>query len=182
MSRAVFSADDGTPLAGGAPAGSGPTVVLLHAGVADRRAWSGVAEGLNEAGAEVIPYDRRGFGETPRRTRLRPCRRPAQRARPGDRRARLADRQLPGRRIALDLALASPERVAGLVLIAPAVSGAPEPDHDQLDPATGAIVDELDEAEDSGDLDAINELEIRLWLDGPAGPAGRVPERRERWR
>ena len=42
--------------------GEGTPVVLLHAGVADRRAWRDVAPQLD---APVIAYDRRGFGETP---------------------------------------------------------------------------------------------------------------------
>ena len=44
-------------------AGSGPTLVLLHAGVVDRRAW-GDATGSPDAYA-VVAYDRRGFGESP---------------------------------------------------------------------------------------------------------------------
>jgi pimeloyl-ACP methyl ester carboxylesterase len=43
----------------------GPRVVLLHAGVADRRAWRDVAPALHARGADVLAYDRRGFGETP---------------------------------------------------------------------------------------------------------------------
>src|ERR1700754_1758181 len=42
--------------------GEGTPMVLLHAGVADRRSWYDVAERLT---APVIAYDRRGFGETP---------------------------------------------------------------------------------------------------------------------
>ena len=44
--------------------GSGPTAVLLHAGVTDRRSWQAAAAGL-DGRATVIAYDRRGFGETP---------------------------------------------------------------------------------------------------------------------
>ena len=42
--------------------GEGVPLVLLHAGVADRRGWREVAERLT---TPVIAYDRRGFGETP---------------------------------------------------------------------------------------------------------------------
>ena len=38
--------------------GSGPTVVLLHAGVADRRGWYGVADRLGDVG-QVVAFDRR---------------------------------------------------------------------------------------------------------------------------
>ncbi len=46
------------------PAGRAP-VALLHAGVADRRAWRGVAARLAAAGHAAVAYDRRGFGDTP---------------------------------------------------------------------------------------------------------------------
>src|SRR5215207_7251771 len=45
--------------------GSGPTVVLLHAGVCDRRSWREVGAILAAAGRDVVAYDRRGFGEVP---------------------------------------------------------------------------------------------------------------------
>src|ERR1700712_2805965 len=56
---------DGAVLSGERLPGSGPTVVLLHAGVADSRAWRDVAAALNAQGADVVAYDRRGFGRTP---------------------------------------------------------------------------------------------------------------------
>ena len=45
-------------------AGDGPPVVLLHAGVADRRMWRAQAVALTGAGFRAVAYDRRGFGET----------------------------------------------------------------------------------------------------------------------
>ena len=73
--------------------------------------------------------------------------------------------------IALDAAILAPERVAGLLLLAPAISGAPEP---VLDEDTARFDRLLDEAAARGDLDEINRLETWLWLDGPAQPEGRV--------
>ena len=52
----------GVTLAGERWDGEGAPVVLLHAGVADRRAWRAVAPQL---AAPAIAYDRRGFGDTP---------------------------------------------------------------------------------------------------------------------
>jgi pimeloyl-ACP methyl ester carboxylesterase len=152
-----------------------PVIVLLHAGVADSRAWRAVAEPLAALGADVVAYDRRGFGRTPL----------------GSTDFRHLDDLLvvldeaadapawivgssQGGLLALDLALTEPERVAGLVLLAPAVSGAPEPEADELDDATRRLADPIDAAYEAGRLDELNELEIRLWLDGPAGPDGRV--------
>src|SRR5258708_40129791 len=43
--------------------GSGPPVALVHAGVADRRMWSGLAETL-AARHRVIRHDVRGVGES----------------------------------------------------------------------------------------------------------------------
>ena len=44
--------------------GRGPPVVLLHAGVADRRMWRAQCGTLAEAGFAAHAYDRRGFGDT----------------------------------------------------------------------------------------------------------------------
>ena len=169
-------AADGTVLAADRLVGDGPPVVLLHAGVADRRAWREVAPALAERGADVVAYDRRGFGET--RGSTAPFRHADDLlavldATAAGRPAYLAGNSQGGR-IALDVALAAPERVAGLVLLAPAVSGAPDPGDDELDAATRLLDAELERAGEAGDLDAVCRLEVRLWLDGPEGPEGRV--------
>jgi len=79
-----------------------------------------------------------------------------------------------GGAVALDAALEAPERVAGLVLLAPAVSGDPGPDDDAYDAATGGLAGAIDAAWTAGAIEECNRLEVRLWLDGPAGPEGRV--------
>jgi pimeloyl-ACP methyl ester carboxylesterase len=73
--------------------------------------------------------------------------------------------------LALDTALSAPARVAGLVLLAPAVSGTPEP---TIDFVTMAMFEAAGEAAERGDLDEVNRLETWLWLDGPNAPEGRV--------
>src|SRR3954454_3241633 len=110
--------------------GTGPTIVLLHAGVTDRRGWYDVAELLRDVGPRVA-FDRRGHGRTP----------------PGSAPYREVDDLLAvlattgaepvwlvassrGARPALDVPVQHPELVAGLVLLAPSVAGAPEPDVD----------------------------------------------------
>jgi pimeloyl-ACP methyl ester carboxylesterase len=45
--------------------GSGPVILLLHAGVADRRMWSEQLKPLSAAGYRVIAMDLPGFGEAP---------------------------------------------------------------------------------------------------------------------
>ena len=152
-------------------AADGPAVVLLHAGVADRRAWRDVAPALHARGADVLAYDRRGFGETP------PCTEPFRHV---DDLLGLLDAPTwlvgnsQGGLISLDAALLAPELVAGLVLIAPAVSGAPELPVGDLDPAIAALEESFEEADAAGDLEAANRLEMHYWLDGPTSAEGRV--------
>lgn len=151
--------------------GPEPTVVLLHAGVADRRSWREVAEML--AGrARILSYDRRGHGGSA------PPSGPfshlddlvAVLDKAGAERAWLVGSSMGGG-LAIDAAICVPDRVAGLVLIAPAVSGAPEPD---LDAATRRLGNLYDEALAAGDTDEANRLETWIWLDGPGEPEGRV--------
>jgi pimeloyl-ACP methyl ester carboxylesterase len=149
----------------------GPRVVLLHAGVADRRCWRDVAPVLHARGADVLAYDRRGFGETP--ASGEPFRHVDDLLGLLDGPAWLVGSSMGGA-IALDAALEAPGLVAGLVLVAPAVSGAPEPPLESLDPETAQIVRAIMAAEEAGDLDAVNRHEVHLWLDGPQQPEGRV--------
>ena len=149
----------------------GPRVVLLHAGVADRRAWRDVAPELHAMGADVLAYDRRGFGETP--AAEEPFRHVDDLLGLLDGPTWLVGNSMGGA-IALDAALLAPDQVAGLVLIAPAVSGAPEGSLESLDPDTARIIQAVIAADEAGDIDAVNRHEVHLWLDGPSSPEGRV--------
>jgi pimeloyl-ACP methyl ester carboxylesterase len=166
---------DGTLVADGWH-GAGTAIVLLHAGVCDRRGWREVGERLAAAGRHVVAYDRRGFGDVP------PAAAPFRHvedlvavldAVSPDAPAWLVGSSMGGE-VALDAALAAPDRIAGLVLLAPAVSGDPELDEAAYNAATGGIGDAIDAAWTAGEEERCNRLEVRLWLDGPAGPEGRV--------
>lgn len=155
------------------PGASGVPLVFLHAGVADRRMWRAQLAAFAPA-HPVLAYDRRGFGETR-------VAQPQVHAQVDDLWAAMDAAGLPsavlvgcsqGGRIAIDAALAQPRRVLGLVLVAPAVSGAPEPG--AFPPAVKQLVDAYDAAEAANDLDRLNEVEARVWLDGLFGEAGRV--------
>jgi pimeloyl-ACP methyl ester carboxylesterase len=153
-------------------AGRGSAIVCLHANVADARMWAPQLQSLS-ASHRVVAYDRRGFGET------------TYEAEPfshvEDLIALLDALQIDaavlvgssmGGRVAIDAALAHPERVKALVLVATGVNGAPAPQ--QFAPAIQKTLDALQAADPQQDVDTINELEAQLWLDGPAQPAGRV--------
>lgn len=161
----------GARLAGEA-AGDGPCVVMLHAGVADRRMWRGAMAALSKT-RRAIAYDRRGFGETV--TPDEPFSHIDDLAAVLDcldcARATLIGCSQGGR-IAIDFALAHPERVDGLVLVASALSGAPPPGSYPSDIA--ALMVDLDDAEARGDLGRVNAIEAHLWLDGPRSLEGRV--------
>ena len=58
------------------------------------------------------------------------------------------------------------------MLLAPAVSGAPEPT--VVDADTDRLVRMWEAAQTSGEIDEINRVEMWLWLDGPGAPEGRV--------
>jgi pimeloyl-ACP methyl ester carboxylesterase len=151
--------------------GSGPDVLLVHAGVTDQRSWAHVVDALS--GHRCLTYGARGYGRTTyqREDGWSPA---------GDAVAVLdaydVDRAVVvgssmGGRTSIDLALSHPERVRALVLIGPAVSGAPEPTYE---PEVLALDETWEAAEAAGDLDAVNEIEARVWLDGPTAPEGRV--------
>jgi pimeloyl-ACP methyl ester carboxylesterase len=108
-------------------AGDGPAIVWVHSGIADRRMWDREFARYAD-GSTVVRYDLRGFGKST------PATAPYSDA--GDL-AALSDHLSLGPavvvgcslggRIAIDFALARPESVRGLVLLAPEVSGwAPE--------------------------------------------------------
>jgi pimeloyl-ACP methyl ester carboxylesterase len=173
------SRPDGAVLAGTRRPGTrGPTVVLLHAGVADRRIWAETLDLLEGDGFDLIAYDRRGYGETPRATEAF--------THLDDLVAVLddagADRVVVvgnsmGGALALDLALTAPERVASVLLIGAAVSGMTDEGEAidwTMDDATGPILGALERAEEAGDLEEQVRLELHLWLDGPTAPEGRV--------
>ncbi|WP_157252937.1 alpha/beta fold hydrolase [Nonomuraea typhae] len=103
--------------------GTGPALVFLHAGVADRRQWRHAYDAL-KAGYDVTRYDAPGHGDSgdpprdhaPHRTLL------ALMDALGIERAALIGNSM-GAAYAAEAALAAPERVTALVLISPGLSG-----------------------------------------------------------
>ena len=143
-------------------AGSGPPIVLVHAGVADRRMWDPIVPAL-AIDHRVVRFDARGFGET-----LPPSGPWAHHA---DLLALLDELGLAGvvlvgasmgAGIAVEAALAEPPAARALILLGPggALLGPPP---DEL----RAIWRDEIEALDRGDLDAAVEVNLRAWVDGP---------------
>jgi pimeloyl-ACP methyl ester carboxylesterase len=152
--------------------GKGPALVFLHAGVADKRMWRDqMAAFANRH--RVVAYDRRGFGETRYK--------PEVFSHMQDLRAVLDGLGIEqatlvgcsqGGRFAVDFALAYPERVAKLVLVAPAIGGAPQPE--ELPDDIDNLLQQAEQAEDQKHYDLVNRIEAHMWLDGPRSVDGRV--------
>jgi pimeloyl-ACP methyl ester carboxylesterase len=167
-----FTVERGGASLRGEVCGDGECIIMLHAGVADRRMWRAALDHLGERHLAAA-YDRRGFGETSS---------PDEPFRHVDdldcviehlglRRATLIGCSQGGR-VAIDYALAHAEKVAALVLVGTAVTGAPATD--AYPPGIARLMADLDEAEEQSDVDRINAIEAHLWLDGPASAEGRV--------
>jgi 3-oxoadipate enol-lactonase len=149
-------------------AGNGPPLLLIHAGVTDRRMWDDVLPSLAER-HRVIRFDLQGYGDTPlpdgpfswtddARGLLE-----ALDAAPAD-----VLGISVGAGIALDLALAHPQLVHRLVLVAPGIPGWEfQPEMNAYDAAESAAVAR-------GDLDEASWLNVRFWVDGPHRSADQV--------
>jgi pimeloyl-ACP methyl ester carboxylesterase len=137
-----------------------PSVVLLHAGVADRRMWDPQWAALG-ARFDVVRADLRGFGESPL---------PAESYRSADDVVGLLDHlgiaqaalvgASYGGRVALDVASAHHDRVQRLVLLCPSVRGM----------RRAAALEQFSDSEDAliaaGDVAGAVALNVRTWL-GP---------------
>lgn len=144
-------------------AGSGSPVLLLHAGVADRRMWATQVPAFAQR-LTTITYDMRGYGQSPL---------PTVEFSPLDDIAALLDHLgvekahlvgcSMGAATALEFAIDHPDRVDMLVLLN---SGAPgyTPEDGYYEPPGW---DDAVAAFKAGDLDTIADFEVRLWVDGP---------------
>ncbi|MEU5868070.1 MULTISPECIES: alpha/beta hydrolase [unclassified Nonomuraea] len=151
-------------------AGDGPALLLLHAGVCDRRMWDPQWEPLIAAGFRVVRCDLRGFGQSPLPTEPY--------SNSGDVLDLLDSLGIDrfflvgssyGGKVALEVAAGSPERVEALVLLSAALPWR-EPSADLR--ALGEREEELVEA---GDLAAASQLMVDRWLGPDAGEeAGRA--------
>lgn len=158
-------------------AGEGPAVVLIHAGIADRRMWD---EQFDEFAQHfrVIRYDARGYGRSDM-----PAGPFAHRDDLdglllflGVERAALVGLSMGGS-TAIDFTLDHTAMVWALVPVAAGVSG-----YQYSESMTRADAEE-EAAFERGDMDAVYEINLRTWVDGPTRPPDAVdPAIREKVR
>lgn len=154
--------------------GSGPPIVLLHAGIADLRAWDAMAPYLIDAGYRVIRYDQRSFGRTVTEdvefsnradviAVMDAC---------GVDRAALVGNSRGGM-ITFDTAIEFPDRIVAAIGVGAGIGGfdgGATPEELEL----FELGEALEEA-DPVDADAVADFDVRFWVDGPGQPADRVP-------
>jgi 3-oxoadipate enol-lactonase len=151
--------------------GTGPAVVLLHAGVADRSMWSEHLAAIADAGHRVLAFDLPGFGEAPS----------AREASPwidviesmdtlGVERAALVGNSFGGS-VALSVAALAPDRVTAMMLISTLSPDLAEPS-DPLRRAWEAETAALERE----DVDAAVEAVVDAWTlpDAPRSLRERV--------
>lgn len=141
-------------------AGEGTGILLVHAGVCDRRMWDGPFEELARD-HRVLRVDLRGYGDTPEATephRLGDDLHEAMGAAGLD--TALVVGNSFGGRASMELAVLHPERVTALLLLA---SGVPDHDWSQELRTYGAEEERLFEA---GDIDGAVALNVEMWTRG----------------
>ena len=148
-------------------AGSGPPVVLLHAGVADRRMWAGLLPVLAER-FRVLAPDLPGYGDAPLS--------PGRFSNVAEVLAVLDDQGLEsvalvgasfGGRVALEVATAAPDRVDRLVLLCPGLRGvAPTAASEAFDAQEERLLE-------AGDVAGAVRLNVETWLGPEADDSAR---------
>jgi len=158
--------------------GSGPAIVLIHAGIANLRMWDDQVPALRDT-YRVVRYDTRGFGRT--ETDAVEFSNRADVAalldHLGEEAAHVVGVSRAGS-IAMDFALEYPDRVRSLVVVAGGIGGYESP--------SGASADTWEEPEqlyEAKDWQGLAEWETAYWADGPGQSRDRLdPDIREKVR
>lgn len=146
--------------------GSGTPLIFVHAGIADSRMWNDQFHVFAEK-YQTVRYDRRGFGKTKMVA--------GDFSLHGDLHGLLKALDIKqailvgcsqGGKTVTNFTLEHPEMVKALVLVGSALGGF---EFDGEPPKQEA---ELIAADETGDLERVNELELQIWVDGQ----GRTPE------
>ena len=143
-------------------AGQGSPVVLVHEGIADSRMWEPQWAAYAER-YRVVRFDMRGFGQSPPAVGTFSL--------AGDLVELLEGLELGpatligvslGGAVAMETAIARPELVSRLVLVAPGLRGF------EMSDETKAGWAEEEAALERGDVDEAVEVNLRMWVDGPS--------------
>ncbi|GGP91220.1 alpha/beta fold hydrolase [Streptosporangium pseudovulgare] len=154
-------------------AGDGPMLVLLHAGVCDRRMWDPQWPALLDAGYRVVRCDFRGFGESPVADR------PYGDAEDvvdllgnlGIERAALIGSSYGGQ-VAMEVAARRPDMVTALVLLCSALPG-----HVPSD-VLRSFAEQEEALIEAGDIAGAVDLNVENWLGPEADDTVREQVRR----
>lgn len=146
--------------------GEGPAVALVHEGIGDSRMWDPQWEPWSRS-FRLLRVDLRGFGRSPLPPEKFSNARDLIAAldEHGFERAALVGGSLGGR-VVLEVAVARPDLVSALVLVAPGLPG-----HEWSEEVR-ASWEEEEAAYEARDVDRAVEVNLRVWVDGP----GRRPE------
>lgn len=144
--------------------GQGEPLVLIHAGIANLHMWDDQMPEFTQH-FKVIRFDVRGFGETPdpagNYTDYEDVHALLQHL--GIQQTNVLGISNGGR-ISLEFAIAYPQMVKKLVLVAAGLPGFENPVHDE---ATQEKDQRVEAAKKVGDFDLAAELEAQIWVDGP---------------
>ena len=142
-------------------AGEGPPLVLGHAGITDRRMWDDQFHAFAQH-YRVIRYDRRGFGDTETAAEAYSHHEDLHDLLTflGIGQAFLVGCSQGGKTV-IDFALEHPDMTGALILVASALGG-----FTFTGPAPAQWGD-LELADEAGDAERVNELELQIRVDGP---------------
>ncbi len=154
--------------------GDGRPLVLIHAAIVDLHAWDAMVPPLIAGGFRVIRYDMRGFGRTetddvaynPRTDLV------AVLDAHGVKRAAVVGNSMGGQ-TALEAAIEYPDRFAAVVTLGSSpggFEGGATPLERQLFGRAGAL-----EAASPKDPDALADVMVQVWVDGPGQSPARLP-------
>lgn len=142
------------------------TIVMVHAGICDHRMWAAQVEHFAK-NYRVVTLDMRGFGQSKMVVGAF--------APHADLNALLEHLDIEkawlmgcsmGGATVLDMVLRHPEKAKGLILVGSAISGY------RYAGEQHPLVDKINAAYESGDMELTSELEVQLWVDG----MGRTPD------
>ena len=178
-----------TPLLPRSRASTRPTLLFIHAGVADRTLWDYQVAYFSSKGWEILRYDRFGYGKSrPKQAYLdqRPRSkvkhyqhtaeivRHARTLRPTlsdkDHQKVVAVGLSMGAATSIDFAIAFPDLVCGLVVIAGWLTGFDSPNT----PKEEELFSRQTPLIEAKDMEGLVDLRVHLWGDGPLQPEGRL--------